>query len=239
MELLDHLEEFRRRLLVSIGAWLVATIVAYAFFQPILDLIRLPIEEGGTIGGIEVAEALVVQGITTAFVLRIKLAVVSGIVLASPVILWQIFGFVAPGLQRREKRIAIPFFAAAILLFVIGGTIAYLMLPTAIRWLLGFVGQLDARPLIQFDQYVSFVTTMVLAFGLSFQLPLIVVALGAIGAVSSQTLRKKRALALILAFVIGAVATPGGDPLSQSLMALPLYLLYEASIIVVRFAFKK
>ena len=239
MGLLDHLEEFRRRILISVGTWFVFAIAAYIFFEPILALIRLPLEEGGTIGGVRVIDTLVVQGIATAFVLRIKLAVVSGIVLASPVILWQVFGFVAPGLRSREKKVAIPFFLGAILLFLMGAALAYLILPTAIRWLLGFVGQLGARPLIQFDQYVNFVTLMVLAFGLCFELPLLIVALGAVGVVSSRTLRSKRPWALLATFVIGAVATPGGDPLSQTLMAVPLYLLYEASILIVRFAFKK
>lgn len=238
MELIDHLEEFRRRVLISVGVWFLAALGAYIFYDPILDLIRLPIENGGRIGEVKV-DQLYVPGIATAFVLRIKLAVVSGIILSSPVILWQIFGFVAPGLHRREKKIAIPFFLAAILLFAMGAGLAYLILPTAIEWLLGFVGQLEATPLIQFNEYVSFVTLMVLAFGLCFEVPLLIVALGAVGVVSSRQLRSKRAWAFLIAFVVGAVATPSGDPLSQTLMALPLYVLYEASILVIRFAFKK
>lgn len=238
MELLDHLEEFRRRLLIAVGVWFLFALTAYIFYEPILDLIRLPIDQGGYVGGVKVDE-LYVPGITTAFVLRIKLAVTAGIILSSPVILWQIFRFIAPGLHGREKRVVLPFVATAVLLFALGATIAYLILPTAIRWLLGFVGQLEATPLIHFNEYVSFVTLMVLAFGLCFELPLLIVALGAIGVVSSSTLRKRRTWAVLAAFVIGAVATPGGDPLSQTLMAVPLYLLYEGSILVIRFAFKK
>lgn len=238
MGLLDHLEEFRRRLFIGVGAWLLAAIGSYIFYKPILDLIRLPLDKGGKIGNV-VVDDLYVPGIATAFILRIKVAIFAGIVLSAPVIFWEVFRFIAPGLRSREKKVAIPFFVASILLFLLGASIAYLILPTAINWLLGFVGQLEATPLIQFNEYVSFVTLMVLAFGVCFEVPLLLVALGAVGVVTSRWLRAKRAWAFLLAFIIGAVATPSGDPLSQTLMAAPLYLLYEVSILVIRFAFKK
>lgn len=237
MGVLDHLEELRFRLVVSVIAWFLGGVLAWFLYEPIIELIRGPLENG-TIGD-RPPEELYVGGIATGFILRIKVAAMAGGVFALPVILWQVFRFIAPGLKPKEKKVLVPFVLASILLFSFGATLAYLLLPAAIRFLLGFSVDASLEPLLQFGEYVNFVSLMVLGFGIAFELPLLIVALGVVGVVSSATLRRKRAWAAVAAFIIGAVATPGGDPLSQTMMAVPLYLLYEGAIIVLRYAFKK
>lgn len=237
MGVLDHLEELRFRIVVSVVAWLICAFVAWFFYENLIALIRLPLEQG-TLGD-RPPEELYVGGIATGFLLRIKVSAMAGVVFALPVILWQIFRFIAPGLAPKERKIIVPFIGSSILLFVFGAGMAYMLLPAAIRFLLGFSVGASLEPLLQFGDYVNFVSLMVLGFGVAFELPLLIVALGAVGVVSSETLRKKRGWALAATFIIGAVATPGGDPLSQTMMAIPLYLLFEGALLVLRFGFKK
>lgn len=237
MTLVEHLDELRRRLIVCLVAFLLASILGYILYPRILDFLTHPLDEGGRIGGITVRD-LFVPGITTAFTIRIKISVFAGVVFALPVILWQLWRFVTPGLMPREKRYAVPFVVSALGLFALGTWIAFLILPQAIGFLLGFIeGRL--KPLIQIGEYLSFVIFMVLAFGLSFQFPLLLVFLAGVGIVTSRRLRSWRRYALFGSFLVGAVATPSQDPYSMALMAAPLYVLYEVSVLVVRFGLKR
>lgn len=237
MTVVEHLQELRRRLLISVVAFFVLAIVAYAFYTPILDFLTAPLEEGERIGNVTV-EGLNVPGITTAFNMRIKVSMFAGLVLALPFILWQVWRFIVPGLEAREKRYALGFVLSAVVLFTFGAWLAFLVLPQAIGFLLGFAGP-PLKPLIFIDQYLSFVIFMILAFGLSFQYPLLLLFLAGIGMLSSARLRSWRRYAFFLSFVLAAVATPSGDPLSMTLMAVPLYLLYEGTQLVVRFAMRR
>lgn len=237
MTVVEHLEELRHRLLVSVLAFFVASVVAYVFYTPLLEFLTHPLDEGGRIGGVKV-ENLNVGGIPTAFLVKLKVSIFAGFVFALPVILFQVWRFITPGLESREKRFAIPFVLGSLGLFLLGAFFAFLVLPQAIGFLLGFARE-PLQPLIFVDQYLSFVTFMILAFGITFEFPLVLIFLAAAGIVSSARLRGWRRHAIFGSFVMAAVATPSQDPYSMVLMAVPLYVLFEASLLVIRFIMKK
>jgi len=236
MSVIEHLDELRFRLIVSIAAVVGGSIVAYILYPSILGILRAPLDEAGRIGDVTVTD-LYLPGITTGFVLRIKVSAFAGIVFGLPVVLFQLWRFVTPGLEPQEKRYAIPFVASAVGLFALGAFVAFQIMPVGIEFLLGFVE--PAKPLIQLPEYLNFVILMILAFGISFEFPLLLVFLALAGVITSRTLATRRRLAVLMAFIVAAVATPSGDPLSQTVMALPLYILYEASILVIRFVLKR
>jgi len=213
-------------------------IVAYVIYKPILSLMLHPLHRAGTVGNISGSHLQVyLGGIATGFILRMKTSAFAGLVFALPVLLFQLWRFVTPGLEPRERKFAIPFVISALGLFLLGGYIAFLIMPLGIHWLLGFVA--PAQPLIQLTEYMSFVFLLILAFGISFEFPLLLVSLAAVGVLSSQQLGKARRGAILAAFVIAAVATPSQDPISQVVMAVPLYILYELSILVIKYGLKR
>lgn len=237
MPVIEHLREFRHRAFVSSIAFVLCMILAYVFYQPILDVLTEPLGAAGKIGGVTV-QNLYVPGITTAFVLRMKISAVVGLLLALPVILYQFWRFITPGLSKKEKRYAIPFVASSTGLFALGAWFAFLVLPAGIRFLLAFIPE-GFEPLIQFHEYIGFVMFMMLAFGITFEFPLLLVFLAIAGIITSEMLRGWRRYAVLSVFLVSAVATPSQDPLTQTAMAVPLYILYEASILVVRFGLKR
>lgn len=238
MSVVDHLEELRYRIFICLGAYVVLAVVAYFLYKPILNLMLHPLRRSGTVGSIKGSDLQVyLGGIATGFILRMKTSAFAGLVFALPVVLYQLWRFVTPGLEPRERKFAMPFVISAVGLFVLGGYIAFLIMPLGIHWLLGFVA--PARPLIQLNEYMSFVFLLILAFGISFEFPLLLVSLAGVGILSSRQLSKARRAAILTAFVIAAVATPSQDPISQIVMAVPLYILYELSILVIRFGLKR
>lgn len=237
MTVVEHLSELRERLVKSFLAFLAGSVVAYIFYETLFNVLTVPLDEGGRIGGVTV-EGLNVGGITTAFLVRLKVSIFFGLVFALPVILWQLWRFIVPGLRPRERRFGIWFVVASLGLFALGTACAFLILPKAIGFLLSFAGE-SLTPLIFVDQYLSFVSLMVIAFGISFEFPLLLTFLAAVGIVSSRKLGGWRRQAAFAAFVIGAVATPSQDPYSMTLMAIPLYVLFEASILVIRYGMRK
>ena len=238
MSVIEHLEELRYRIFVCLGAYVVLAVVAYVLYRPILNFMLHPLHHSGTIGTINGSKIQVyVGGIATGFILRMKTSAFAGLIFALPIILYQLWRFVTPGLEPRERKFAIPFVVSAVGLFVLGGYIAFLILPLGIHWLLGFVA--PAQPLIQLTEYMSFVFLLILAFGISFEFPLLLVSLAGVGILSSRQLSKARRAAILIAFIIAAVATPSQDPISQIVMAVPLYILYELSIVVIRYGLKR
>jgi sec-independent protein translocase protein TatC len=238
MTLVEHLEELRYRIFVCLGAYVLMAIVAYFVYKPILHLILHPLRHSGRIGSINIADLPVyVEGIPTGFILRMKTSAFAGLIFALPVVLYQLWRFVTPGLEPRERKFVVPFIVSAIGLFVLGGYIAFILLPVGIHWLLGFAA--PARPLLHLTQYMSFVFLMILAFGISFEFPLLLVSLAGVGVLSSRQLSRARRAAILIAFIIAAVATPSQDPISQVVMAVPLYILYELSILVIRYGLKR
>lgn len=231
MTVIEHLEELRKRLVYSVLAFLATTVIAYIFYDPVLDFLLEPVIS-------KRVPAVFVSGIVTAFLVRLKVSFFVGFVFALPVILFQVWRFITPGLEPREKRFAIPFVVSSAGLFGLGTFFAFLVLPTGIRFLLSFAsGPLE--PLIMVDQYLSFLMFMILAFGISFEFPLLLIFLAGAGVISSRQLRTKRQHAVFFATVVAAVATPSQDPYTMVVMAVPLYILYELSILVIRHGLRK
>ncbi len=242
MSVVEHLEELRKRIIISMVAVIAAIIVAYIFYSSLLDFLLRPLTEAGKVGDVQILDEdgkpiVFIPGVITGFFLRLKVSAFAGIVFALPVVLFQFWRFITPGLETKEKRYSIPFVLSAMALFTLGGFIAFQVLPVGIGFLLSFIP--PAEPLLHLTDYLNFVMLMVLGFGLSFEFPLVLVFLGMVGIIDSRTLRKRRRLAILMAFIIAALATPGGDPLSQTAMAIPLYLLYEVSILVIRYVLKR
>lgn len=235
MTIIEHLDELRHRLVVSAFTLFVGSIIGYVFYDQILEVLQLPLDEGGKIAGFTVA--LSVRGVTSAFLVKIKVSIFAGAVLALPVVLYQLWRFITPGLEAKEKRYALPFVLGSLGLFSLGAFFAYLVLPQAVGFLLGFAQGLE--PIIFIDEYVGFVMFMVLAFGITFEIPMVILFLAAAGIVSSARLRRLRRHAAVFSFVIAAVATPSQDPYTLVLMAVPLYLMYEIALLIIRFGMKK
>lgn len=211
------------RLLISLAALGVMTGVGMLFVERILAFLLRPVGR------------VVFLAPTEAFFVRLKVAALAGVFLSLPVLLYQIWRFVSVGLTTTERRYTLSLLPAALVLFVAGGAFAFLViLPIGVRFLLSYQTE-NLVPMISVAAYTSFAMTFVLAFGLLFQLPVVIVFLARLGIVTPATLAAGRKYALLAIVVASAVLTPGGDIVSQLLMAAPTYLLYEASIWVARF----
>jgi sec-independent protein translocase protein TatC len=228
MTVVEHLTELRRRILVSLVAMILAAIVAYVFAPDIVrELVRFYKDAApkGTQG------YLIFTGPLDAFVTRLRIATYGGIFLAVPIWLWQLWRFITPGLHPKEKRYAVPFVLVSIALFLVGAVVALITLPQALDFLLDIGGE-DIRPLLTADKYISLVTLMMLAFGLAFEFPVVLVFLLIARVLTTQRLIKWRRWTIVLIFAFAAVITPSQDPYSLFFMAVPMYLFFEASILV-------
>ena len=225
MSFLDHLDELRKRLVIAVSSIFVGFLVAFAFISPIFDFIMVPLQEILPEG-----DKLVYTEPTEAFFLYIKIAALVGLILAIPMVLLQLWRFVAPGLYGHEKKFAIPFVALSSLFFAGGCLFAhYLLFPIAWRFLAGFsTDYMQFMPRIQpaFSLYVR----LVLACGAVFQMPTLVFFLARVGLVSAGFLVRNTKYAILIIFIIAAVLTPTGDPVTLTLMATPMILLYALSI---------
>jgi sec-independent protein translocase protein TatC len=239
MTVVQHLEELRRRLVISGVAILLASIVGLVFHQTILDFLVGPYQdalrelppEARPPGAFQ--RGLVFSGPAEAFIAVLKIGFVSGLLLALPVVFYQTWRFVTPGLTSRERRLGIPFVLSSMILFAGGVVFAFLIIPRGLSFLLGFGGG-QLVPLITVDRYLSFLIFLILGFGLSFELPLILIFLAGARIVSSQQLRKWRRYAALGTAIFAAVATPTQDPYTMAIMWVALYLLYEGAILVAR-----
>ena len=238
MTVMEHLEELRKRLIVSVVAFLAISIVVFIFYEPIADFIlrpycELPPDLLGPQGC-----KLVFAKVTGGFLFRLKLTALGGLIFTAPVWLYQIWAFITPGLTVKEKRYAIPFVLSSVILFSTGAVAAYLTLPTGIR-LLVTIGGDDLIPFLGAEEYLNFVGLMFLGFGLMFELPLVIFFLGLAGIVSIDMLRKQRKVALVGILALAAVVTPSQDPYTLLVLALPLYALYEGTILLLRLILKR
>ncbi|HYJ60984.1 MAG TPA: twin-arginine translocase subunit TatC [Actinomycetota bacterium] len=236
MTLVEHLTELRHRVIVSIWAIAIAMIAAWFLYEPFLSLVREPFctfitdnPEFAPPTGCD----LVFSGPFDAFAVRMKTMLYLGVVIAMPVLLFQLWAFIVPGLTAREKKWSIPFVVASFLLFLAGAVTAFFVLPKSLQFLLGFAGE-GVVPLLTVDRYVGFVTLVTLAFGVSFLFPVVLVFLEAVGVIRPDTLAGFRRYAIVVIATIAAVITPGQDVFSMVAMMIPMYLFYEASIIIGR-----
>jgi sec-independent protein translocase protein TatC len=224
MSLVDHLSELRRRIAISLLAVGLGTVVGFYFAPQLITFLKAPLN---------LAKPLVYTGLGDAFFINLKLAIVVGIVLAMPVLLWQLWAFISPGLTREERRLARPWAPLALAFFVIGVVVAYVILPFASAFLLSFSSP-DLQPLITASEYFGFVTTLCLVFGLVMEYPIVLVLLAKVGIITSARLRSSRRVVILAIAIISAVVTPGGDPISPTVLGVTMYLLYEFSIVLIR-----
>jgi len=224
MSLVDHLSELRRRIGISLVAVALGTIVGFFFAAQLITFLKAPLNLG---------KPLVYTGLGDAFFINLKLAIVVGIVLAMPVLLWQLWAFISPGLTREERRLARPWVPLALAFFVIGVVVAYVILPFASTFLLSF-SSADLQPLITASEYFGFVTTLFLVFGLVMEYPIVLVLLARVGIITSARLRSSRRIVILAIAIIAAVVTPGGDPISPTVLGVTMYALYELSIVLIR-----
>jgi sec-independent protein translocase protein TatC len=230
MTVFEHLGELRRRLMISIVAVVVAGTVVFIFAPEIISWLIRFYNDAAPKG---TPNKFIFTGPLDAFATRLKIATYGGIVLALPVWLWQLWRFITPGLTRNEKKYAIPFVASSIVLFVMGGIVALLTLEPALKFLLG-IGGSDLQPLLTADKYISLVSLMILAFGLSFEFPVILVFLLIARVLTTAQLRSWRRYAAVIIVAFAAIITPSQDPYSLFAMAVPMYIFYEGSIIIGR-----
>ena len=224
MSLVDHLAELRDRIVRSVLAVAVGSIVGFWFGEDIVSILKEPVPY---------KDALISTGIGDPFAIRLRIAIVAGIILAMPIIVWQIWSFVAPGLTAAERRTMRPWLILAFVFFAIGVGIAWVVLPFASGFLLSFQSD-DIRSLLDARQYFDFASTMFLAFGLIMEFPIVLVALSRVNIVTSDLLRRSRRVVVLGIAIFAASVTPGGDLVSPGVLGLTMYLLYELTIVLIR-----
>lgn len=241
MTVVEHLTELRRRLVIIILAVALASIVGFVFFDEIFGLFKEPycdalrkLPEIAPPGSVDGGECrLSFFNVAEPFLVRLKIALFTGLAIALPIVLYQVWMFVTPGLTKRERRLGLPFVVASVILFAGGGWFALWTLPRALSFLLGLAGDV-ATPVVGIGQYVSFLMFMILAFGLSFEFPILLIFLAAARVITSQQLRQARRWAYVGVAIAAAVITPSQDPYSWAAVAGPLIVFYELSILVAR-----
>ncbi|SHK24399.1 twin-arginine translocase subunit TatC [Thermocrinis minervae] len=233
MPLTEHLRELRSRLIKSIVAYLIGAGISFYFVKDIFELLKEPLLKSYP------KVQLITISPMEPFYIYIKISLVFGFIIAFPVIVYQVWRFVEPGLYPHEKKLVLPLSILSLLLFIMGSLFSYFfVLPLALRFLLGIgVEQLQISPFLSVDLYISFLLKMIVAFGIAFQLPIVNYLLLRAGIVSEGQLKSFRKYFIVIAFVIGALVAP--DVSTQVLMAIPLIALYEISLLFGRLAKKK
>jgi sec-independent protein translocase protein TatC len=225
MSMIEHLEELRRRLIQVVICVLAAAVLGFFVSGSVLDLLRTPLPD-------EYAN-LYFTNPADAFSAQLKIAGFLGIAVAMPVILFHVWRFVTPGLTPGERRFVWPVLIAGLLLFALGVTVGFIVIPYALNFLLGFARP-GLEPLLTVDGYIGFVTTMLLAFGLVLEFPVILVGLARVGVLSHRRLAAQRRWAILAIVLFAIVLTPGGDPISPLILSGVMFLLFEGSLLVIR-----
>ncbi len=225
MPLREHLSELRKRMFISALAIAIGTVVGIAFYNEITNFLIQPYRDALKDQGAQFLVTEPTKGVT----IRLKVGTYCGLMLASPVWLLQLWRFITPGLKRNEKKYAIPFIIASILLFLLGAAIAILTLPKALEFLISFAG-VDSKIQYTADGYLGFIILVIAAFGICFEFPVILVALQLAGIVTPSNLLKGWRYAMVVVIVVAAVATPSQDPYSLFFMAVPMWLFYFIAI---------
>ena len=238
----SHFIELRSRLIKSITLIFALFIVSYVFAEQIYSFLVDPY--ANAVKNDQITRRLIFTALHETFITYIKVAFFSAIFLGSPIILIQIYKFIAPGLYKNEKRALLPYLISTPILFLLGGVLVYfLVMPLAIKFFLSFesMGSSSSLPIqleAKVNEYLSLIMRLIFAFGISFQLPILLNLLARIGVVNSEYLKKRRRYVIVIIFGVAAILTPP-DPITQVGLAIPLLLLYELSIITVKFTEKK
>jgi sec-independent protein translocase protein TatC len=238
MTLVEHLTELRSRLVKSVLAVVAGGIVAFIAYPWIFDVLIRPYEQIATDANALDPERLVTFDPLEGFSVRLRIAGYGGIALAMPVILWQLWRFVSPGLYSHEKRYAVPFVLTATFLFILGASLAYYTLPRALEFLVAIGGE-NLVAAYSPGKYFQFITYMMLAFGIGFEFPILLIFLQMAGIVSRDALKRVRRFAIVGIVVAVAIITPSGDPISLLMLSVPMWIFYELSILAGRFIEKR
>lgn len=230
MTIVEHLTELRNRLIKSLVAVAVGAFVAWLLYSQILDFLLEPYKSvKNSIAPGELLQTGPLEG----FAVRLRITGYVGIMFAMPVILWQVWRFITPGLYAHERRYAVPFVLSALLLFMLGAGLAYWTLPKALEFLSTIGGEQFTQAYTA-DKYFTLIAYMMLAFGAGFEFPILLVFLQMAGVLSTRTLRQWRRYAIVGIAVIVAVVTPSADPISMLALTIPMCLFYEVAIIIGR-----
>jgi len=226
MPFMEHLGELRVRIMRALYGLLAGTVIALPFSERIVDWLARPITRLGY--------ELVFTAPAEAFWVQMKVGLIAGVFIAAPVILWQVWAFIAPGLHHHEKKYAVPFVLIGSLMFILGGAFSlFVVTPYALNFLLSY-SRPGLKPMITIQNHIDFLLKFTLAFGAVFELPLALTLLARMGVVTAKMLAKNRKYAILGAFIAGAVLTPTPDAFNQTLMAGPLIILYEVGIVCAR-----
>lgn len=230
MTIVEHLEELRRVLMISGVAWLVATVLAFVFHAQIFDFLLRPLTQ--VLGKTNhITTQAIFTKPTEGLTIPIKIASIVGLIGALPVVLWQAWTFVAPGLRPVERKFVAPFIASAFLLFAAGAAFAYFVMPIGLNFLATFLGN-SAVYFPDVNEYLSFLLLLVVAFGVTFELPVVVLLLGVLGVTSSRWLRARRKAIWVGIIAAALVVTPGADPYTPTALFVPLIIFFEASVLI-------
>lgn len=227
MTLAEHLAELRRRLMFAVAAFAAAGVVAFLLYPHLLHFLQSPYCR------VTSHCQLYVTGPLDGLSLRVKLAAYGGLFLSSPVLLWQLWRFVTPGLNANEKRYAVPFVATSLVLFAAGVVLAYYTFPHALSFL-ARVGGPTLQQIYDPNRYLGLIVALMAVFGITFEFPVVLVSLELVGVLTPARLASWRRWAIIFIVVVAAVITPSGDPFSMLALAVPLYAFYELSILIGR-----
>ncbi len=230
MTLVEHLEELRWRVFKSAIAIVVFGIVAFIFRDPIEKFLTYPLPKTADALG---TGKIVVTGIAEGFTVYLKISFAVGFLIALPIILYQVWAFISPGLLAREKKHAVPFIVIGIVLFLAGIALGYVVLRFPVEWLINFSSE-SFTPLITADAYFTFITFFLLAFGIVFEIPLVLTFMSLIGLITAKTLTKRRAMAYVIMWVAATFLTPGADPYSPVILGVAMTFLFEITIIFIR-----
>ncbi|TMK74804.1 MAG: twin-arginine translocase subunit TatC [Actinobacteria bacterium] len=226
MTFLEHLDELRVRLMHSLGALVVGTIVCWGFHERIFHFLTQPLRNAYP------AVKFITTGPTEAFMMYMKMSFFVGIFLVAPYILYQVWAFIAPGLYAHEKAYAVPFIVAGSLFFLLGGGFGhYILFPTTFKFLYEFAGD-DMQFLPKVDEYFEFYSWFLLGLGLVFQIPVVIFVLARIGIVTPGFLMRQFKFAVLVSFIVAAIVTPSADVVNQTLLALPMMGLYLLGVLV-------
>jgi len=226
MTFLEHLDELRVRLMHSLGALVVGTIVCWGFHERIFHFLTQPLRHAYP------DVKFITTGPTEAFMMYMKMSFFVGIFLVAPYILYQVWAFIAPGLYAHEKAYAVPFIVAGSLFFLLGGGFGhYILFPTTFKFLYEFAGD-DMQFLPKVDEYFEFYSWFLLGLGLVFQIPVVIFVLARIGIVTPGFLMRQFKFAVLVSFIVAAIVTPSADVVNQTLLALPMMGLYLLGVLV-------